>query len=47
MSEVITTLLGANGACDLADAAAKPVYGSLCGFAQMRFDFTEAVLDSG
>jgi len=45
MSEVIATLLGANGGCDLADAAAKPVYGSLCGFAQMRFDFTEAILD--
>ena len=45
MSQVITTLLGANRACDLADAAAKPVYGSLCGFAQMRFDFTEAILD--
>jgi hypothetical protein len=45
MSQVIATLPGANGACDLADAAAKPVYGSLCGFAQMRFDFTEAILD--
>jgi hypothetical protein len=41
MSEVIATLLGANRACDLADVAAKPGYGSLCGFAQMRFDFTE------
>ena len=45
MSQVIATLLGTDGACDLADAAAKAVYGSLCGFAQMRFNFTEAVLD--
>ena len=45
MSQVIATLLGADGAYDLADAAAKPVYGSLCGFAQMRFDFAEAILD--
>src|SRR6266852_5166909 len=45
MSQVIATFLGTDGACDLADATAKVVYGSLCGFAQMRFDFAEAILD--
>ena len=45
MSEVIATLLSAYGGCNFADAAAKPVYRSFSGFAQMRFDFTEAILD--
>src|SRR5260370_40369156 len=45
VSEIIGTFRGTEGGGDHADATAKAVYGSLCGFAQMRFDFAEAILD--
>ena len=45
MSEIIGTFLSTERSGDRADAIAKAVYCSFCGFAQVRFDFAEGILD--